>query len=167
MRPCLSRARVRSQIFVLALIFLVAVCMFATPRDAYAVSGPIGFTAMGGYYSGNIDEAFLGGGVRVGLGGLSLTGYGEYIFVNSGNAYSFNADLTMPVLPLGVASVYAGAGMGFLTLDPEVGDSNTETVVNLLVGAGLNAMPMKPYGQIKYVVVDGEDPLVFTVGVRF
>lgn len=165
MRPRFRSTRVR---FVpLLLAAATALTMTATAREARAMSGPIGFTAMGGYYSGNIDEAFLGGGVRVGLGGLSGTAYAEYIFVNSGNAYSLNADLTMPVVPLGVASVYAGGGLGFLTLDPEVGDSNTETVVNLLVGAGLNAVPMKPYGQIKYVIVDGEDPLVFTVGIRF
>jgi hypothetical protein len=165
MRPRFSGTRVRFAALLTAAA--AALTMAATAREAYALSGPIGFTAMGGYYSGNIDEAFLGGGVRVGLGSISGTAYGEYIFVSSGNAYSLNADFTLPVLPLGVASIYAGAGAGFLTVDPEVGDSNTETVVNLLVGAGLNAVPMKPYGQIKYVFVDGEDPLVFTVGVRF
>jgi hypothetical protein len=40
-------------------------------------------------------------------------------------------------------------------------------VINLLVGAGLNAVPLKPYGQIKYVITDGEDPLVFAIGARF
>ena len=159
-----SQAMIRPQVFVLALAILAALVVLAPAR---AISAPIGFTAMGGFYSGGIDEAFLGAGVRVGLGSISGTGYGEYMFVDNGNAYSLNADFTMPLLPLGVASLYAGAGAGVLVVDPENGGSNTNSVINLLVGAGLNAVPMKPYGQIKYVITDGEDPLVFAVGVRF
>jgi hypothetical protein len=162
-----SHAGIRPRVLILALAILTTLVVVAPARDAWAVSGPISLTAMGGFYSGGIDEPFLGAGVKVGLGGLSVTPYAEYIFVSDGNAYSVNADLTMPLLPLGVASIYAGAGAGVLFVDPDNADSNSNSVINLLVGAGLNAVPMKPYGQIKYVVTDGDDPFVFTVGVRF
>ena len=162
-----SQARFRPRFLILTLALLTTLVVIAPARDAWAVSGPVSFTAMGGFYSGGLDEAFLGAGVKVGLGGLSVTPYGEYIFVSNGSAYTLNADFTMPLIPLGVASLYAGAGAGVLFLDPDNGESNSNSVVNLLVGAGLNAVPMKPYGQIKYVITDGEDPFVFTVGVRF
>lgn len=162
-----SRARSRSQVLIIALAILTTLVVIAPARDAWAVSGPVSLTAMGGFYSGGLDEPFLGAGVKVGLGGLAVTPYAEYIFVSNGNAYSLNADLTMPIIPLGVASLYAGAGAGVLFIDPENSDSESNSVINFLVGAGLNAVPMKPYGQIKYVITDGEDPFVFTVGVRF
>jgi len=132
-----------------------------------AISGPIGFTAFGGLYSGNVDEFFLGGGLKLGFGGLSVTPYAEYVFVESGSYYTFNADATFPIIPLGVASLYGGGGLGLHVVDPEGGDSSTETGVNLLVGAGFNAVPMKPFGQIKYVFIEGDDPLVFSAGIRF
>ena len=162
-----SYAGIRPRVLILALAILTTLIVVAPARDAWAVSGPISLTAMGGFYSGGIDEPFLGAGVKVGLGGLYVTPYGEYIFVSNGNAYSLNADLTIPIIPLGVASIYGGAGAGVLFVDPDNADSNSNSVINLLVGAGLNAVPMKPYGQIKYVVTDGDDPFVFTVGVRF
>jgi len=162
-----SHAGIRPRVLILALAILTTLVMVAPARDAWAVSGPVSLTAMGGFYSGGIDEPFLGAGVKVGLGGLSVTPYGEYIFVSHGNAYSLNADLTIPIIPLGVASIYGGAGAGVLFVDPDNAGSDSNSVINLLVGAGLNAVPMKPYGQIKYVVTDGDDPFVFTVGVRF
>lgn len=156
------RSRVRPQVLVPALLAFAALAL-VTPAHA---SGPIGFTAFGGLYSGGLDEGFLGAGVRFGLGSLALTPNAEYVFVNEGSAYTLNADFTMPVVPLGVASIYAGAGAGVLIRDVN-GNSDSNSVVNLLAGAGLNAVPMKPYGQIKYVITDGEDPFVFSVGVRF
>ena len=159
------RSRVRPQVLELALFAAAVVAIAAPARDAYA--GPVGFTAFGGLYSGGVDEAFLGAGVRVGLGSLAVTPNAEYLFVDNGNAYTLNADFTMPIMPLGVASIYAGAGAGVLIVDPENGGSDSNSVINLLAGAGLNAVPMKPYGQIKYVITDGDDPFVFTVGVRF
>jgi hypothetical protein len=137
------------------------------PSTAAAVSGPISFTAFGGLYTDPVDEFMLGAGVKVGLGGLSVTPSAEYIFVDSGSYYTLNADLTIPIVPLGVASLYGGGGAGLHIFDPEGGDSDTETGINLLVGAGFNAIGLKPYGQIKYVFLDGDDPLVFMAGVRF
>jgi len=148
-------------------VLLAAIALAALPSTAQAVSGPIGYTIFGGLYSAASDDMFAGAGIRIGLGGFAVTPNAEYIFTDGGNTYSFNADGTIPIVPLGVASLYGGGGIGWLISDPDVGDSNTETVINALVGANLSALPMKPYGQIKHVFVDGDDPWVFAVGIRF
>ena len=144
---------------------LVLLAMSLLP--AAATAGPIGFTGFGGLYTGPVDEFMLGAGVKVGFGGLGVTGSGEYIFVESGSYYTLNLDGTIPIVPLGVASLYGGGGVGLHIFDPEFGDSDNETGVNLLIGAGLNATRLKPYGQVKYVFLEGDDPLVFMAGIRF
>lgn len=148
-------------------LVLVSMALALVAMTSSATAGPIGFSLFGGIYSGGVDEAFLGGGVRLGMGGLSVTPNAEYLFVDNGSAYTLNVDGTFPIVPLGVASIYGGGGLGLLITDPDNFDSETETVVNLIVGAGFNAVPMKPFGQIKYVIVEGEDPFVFMAGVRF
>ena len=132
-----------------------------------AAAGPIGWSVSGGLYSDGEDDFVAGAGARFGLGTISIVPNAEYIFVDRGTSYSLNVDATMNVLPLGAASGWLGAGLGIFTADPDGADSNTETVVNALAGIGLNAVPLKPYGQVKYVFVDGNDPFVFSVGVRF
>ena len=65
-------------------------------------------------------------------------------------------------------AVYVGTRDGRVrAVDPDKGSNNTETVFNVIAGAGLNAIPLKPFGQFKYVIKDGDDPLQFAVGVRF
>ncbi len=149
------------------MLIVAALAIAVIPSSAQAVSGPIGYTLFGGLYSGPIDDAFLGAGIRIGMGGLGFTPNAEYVFTDNVTTYSFNADATFPIVPLGVASIYGGGGVGFLTVDPDNGESNTETVINVLAGANLSALPMKPYGQVKHVFVDGDDPWVFAVGIRF
>jgi hypothetical protein len=156
-----SLARIRT-VAAIALS-IAAVGLAAAPASA----GPIGFQASGGWYTDNIDEAFLGVGARVGAASLSVIPNVEWLFVDSGSIYTVNVDGTIPIFPLGVASIYAGGGVGLFITDPEAGDSNTDTVVNLLAGAGFNAIALKPFGQIKWVLVDGNDPLVFSLGIRF
>ena len=110
---------------------------------------------------------FLGAGARVGFGSITVIPNAEYVFVNDAKQWTLNVDGTMSVLPLGVASGYVGAGIGWMTVDPDRGDSHTDTVFNVIAGAGLNALPLKPFGQFKYSIKDGDDPLQFAVGVRF
>ena len=131
-----------------------------------ASAAPVGFQATGGWYTDNSD-LFLGAGARVGFGSITAIPNAEYVFVDKGKQWTFNIDGTMSVLPLGVASGYVGAGIGWMTLDPDQGDSHTDTVWNLIAGAGLNTFPFKPFGQFKYSIKDGKDPLQFAVGVRF
>jgi hypothetical protein len=131
-----------------------------------ASAGPIGFQASGGWYT-EAEEFFLGAGARVGAGSITVIPNAEWLFVDSGSAYSLNVDGTLSVLPMGVATGYMGAGIGWFTFDPEQGDSNTDTVINLIAGASFNLTSLKPFGQFKWVVEDGDDPLVFSLGLRF
>jgi len=131
-----------------------------------ASAAPIGLQATGGWYTDNSDF-FLGAGARFGLGTITVIPNAEYVFVQDAKQWTLNVDGTMSVLPLGVASVYVGAGIGWMTVDPDHGSSSTDTVFNLIGGAGLNALPLKPFGQLKYSIKNGKDPIQFAVGVRF
>ena len=149
----------------LAAVLLTALTLcgaLASPASA----GPVGFQASGGWYTES-EELFGNVGAKFGAASFSVIPNIDWVFVNSGSMYSLNVDGTMSLMPLGVASVYAGAGIGWLTTKPDQGDSNTNTVVNLLLGASLNALPMKPFGQFKWIVEDGNDPLAFSIGVSF
>ena len=149
----------------LAAILLISSCAAVLP--AAAPAAPLGWSVSGGWYSDGIEDFFLGAGARVSLGGITVSPNAEWIFVESGSAYTLNVDGTLPVLPLGVASVYVGGGLGLFTIDPEGGDSDTETGINVIAGAGLNAVPLKPFAQFKYVFLDGDDPMAFSIGARF
>jgi len=149
----------------LAAVLLTALTLCGSLASP-AAAGPIGFQASGGWYTES-EELFGNVGAKFGAASISVIPNIDWVFVNSGSMYSLNVDGTMSLMPLGVASVYAGAGIGWLTVDPDQGDSNTNTVVNLLLGASLNALPMKPFGQFKWIVEDGDDPLAFSIGVSF
>ena len=146
-----------------ALAALLALALGALPAHA---GGPIGLQATGGWYTDS-NNFFLGAGARMGLGSITAIPNAEYVFVDNAKSWSFNIDGTMSVLPLGIASGYVGGGIGWLTTDPDNGKSNTDTVVNLIAGAGLNTFPLKPFAQLKYVMKNGNDPFQFAVGVRF
>src|SRR5262245_4224111 len=162
LRGMVSARRFRPAAAWLVLAMLAGLVVASTP----AAAGPVGFQATGGWYTEN-EDFFLGAGARFGLATVTVIPNIEWLFVDSGSAYSLNLDATMNVLPLGVANGYVGAGIGALTVDPDQGDSNTDTVINLIAGAGLDAVPLKPFAQFKYVIVDGNDPLVFSIGARF
>lgn len=155
--PTLARTTIA---FLLVLFATLGLC--AAPASA----APIGWQVTGGYYT-EFEQTFLGAGARLSLTTITVIPSVEWMFVDNGNAYTLNLDATMSVLPLGVASGYVGAGLGLLTTDPTFSQSSSDMTVNLIVGAGLDAIPLKPFGQIKYVVVDGNDPVVFSLGVRF
>ncbi len=137
------------------------------PAGASAGLGPIGLSASGGVSSDGEEDFFLGAGARFSLGTLAILPNAEYIFVENGTSYSLNGDVALTVLPLAVASGWVGAGVGLFTVDPDASGPSTETVVNLLAGVGITSVPLKPYGQLKYVFREGDDPFVFSVGVRF
>lgn len=144
--------------------WLAAVSGLAGTARASAL--PLGFQASGGWNTEN-EDFLLGAGVRFGVGPVTLIANGEWFFVDSGSMYSLSLDGTWNVLPLGVATGYVGAGTGMFTVDPDGGDSNTEAVLNVIAGVGFNLVPLKPYGQFKWIVIDGDDPVVLTVGIRF
>ena len=154
--------RISNAARALAAAALLALGLGATD----AAAAPIGLQATGGWYTDS-NDFFLGAGARVGFGSITVIPNAEYVFVNNGKSYTLNIDGTMSVLPLGVASGYVGGGIAWVTEDPDNGSSKTDTGVNLIAGAGLNAIPLKPFAQFKYTMKNGNDPFQFAVGVRF
>jgi len=158
--PRVSPTGIRTAVIALALV--AALGIGAAPASA----APMGLQASGGWYTES-EDFFLGAGLRFGFGTITVIPNAEWLFVDNGSAYTLNVDGTLSVLPLGVANVYAGAGLGWFFVDPDGGDSDNDTVINLIAGAGLDAVPLKPFAQFKWVVADGDDPLVFSIGARF
>jgi hypothetical protein len=146
----------------LALALIAAFCLVAGPASA----GPIGFQASGGWYTDDSDF-FLGAGARVGFARVTFIPNAEWLFVDSGSAYTLNLDGTLSLFPLGVASAYVGAGIGWFTVDPDEGDSDTETVANLLGGVAFNAIVLKPFAQVKWVLRENDDLTAVSAGIRF
>ena len=153
-----SRGRI-----ALVALFCAALLLMSTA----ALAGPIGWSVSAGTYTDVLEDFFLGAGARVSLGPVTVNPNAEYLFVDSGSTYTLNVDGHLTVLPIGVASGYIGAGLGLVTIDPENGDSDTETGINAIVGVGLNAVPLKPFAQFKYVFIDGDDPIAISIGARF
>jgi len=158
----LAAGRVALPHFIAATIVSGALILASVP----AMAAPIGWAAFGGWYT-DPKEFLVGGGARLAFGSITFNPNAEYIFADNGSKYTLNLDGTMSVMPLGVASVYAGAGLTWFTVDPDNGKSTTDTGLNLLGGAGLNALPLKPYGQIKWAFINGDSPFSFSFGVRF
>ena len=158
----LTRGRAALPRFVTQVILGGALLVASVP----AFASPIGWDAFGGWYT-DPSEFLVGGGARLAIGTITFNPNAEYIFAENATKYTLNLDGTMSVMPLGVASVYAGAGLTFFTVDPDGGKSNTDKGLNLLAGAGVNAIPLKPYGQIKWAFVNGDSPFSFSFGVRF
>ena len=146
----------------LALSAALLAAALATP----ATAGPIGLQANAGWYTES-DAFFVGAGARMGAGTIAIVPNAEWQFVDNGSAWSFSVDGHLTLMPLGVGNVYAGGGLGWYTSDPDQGDSNTDTGINLVGGVGFSALPMKPFAQLKYVIIDGNDPFQFSFGVRF
>jgi hypothetical protein len=142
---------------------LSALALVSTPRRGTA---DVNWTGFAGRYSTHKDY-FAGGGLRFSLGRFTANPNLEYIWIDNGTSYSVNFDLLRTVLPLGPASVWVGAGLGFYTVNPDAGETNTETAANLIAGIGFQATKYRPFVQYKYVVIEGEDPSAFIVGVRF
>ncbi len=166
MQNVIRKGRLPARLTHLALA-LVLVILASGMGAAPSLAAPIGWNVFGGWYTDGTDDVMAGVGARIGAGGITVNPNAEWIFVDSGSSYALNLDATLTVLPLGAASGWLGAGLGLFTIDPDRGDSNTDTVGNLLAGVGLNAIPLKPYAQLKYVFRDGDDPLVFSIGARF
>jgi hypothetical protein len=152
------RARMMA-VFALALAAALVI-------TASASAAPVGFQATGGYYTES-DDTFLGAGARFKLATVTLIPNAEWLFESNANVYTLNIDGTLNVLPMAVATGYVGGGLGFFTSKPDHGSSNTDTVLNLIAGAGFNEFPFKPFAQLKWLIGTGNNPVAFMIGARF
>jgi len=138
--------------------------VLAIPRSARAVSvvEPIAFTS----WRAAPGTGSLGAGAAVGIGNFDVVPMIEYVWVDNSKDWAFTVDGHMPLLPLPVVALYAGAGFTTYHHDPDHGDASWDSGVNLLVGAKASVGRLKPFGEIKYTTA-GEDGMVYTLGTRF
>ena len=151
-------------------VVLAALLLLSLAVPTVSGAGPIGWNFSGGCYdnlAGTDHPYFVGLGPRVSLGSIILAPNAEWLFVDAGQVYTLNLDAAMVVVPAGVASAWVGGGVGFRTVKPDHLDATTDRTLNLLAGAGLNLVPMKPYAQLKWVIEDGQKPVAISAGVRF
>ena len=114
----------------------------------------------------DVDKPFLGIEGLFGVGhSIYLNPNFEYVFLDEPKYMTFNFDFHYDFHTHSRAYVWAGAGLGVLYSDPDVGDSNTDVGLNLLFGVGLKGRVV-PYVQAKVVVAD-DSFFVIGFGVRF
>ena len=89
----------------------------------------------------------------------------EYVFTDDPDFMTFNLDAHYDFHTHSRAYVWAGAGLGILYSNPEVGDGNTDVGLNLLFGVGLKGNVI-PYIQAKLIVSDSTE-FVIAFGLRF
>ena len=159
----ISRTNTRATA-ALAVALVAALGLMARPTTAAA--GPLGWQAIGGWYTDNSDF-FLGAGARFAAGPITAIPNAEYVFVSSGKLFTLNLDGTLNVLPLAVATGYVGGGLAFVISDPDGGSSHTDTGLNLIAGMSFKLVKIDPFVQLKYIVKDGNDPFVVGFGIHF
>jgi len=150
--------------FAFLAVLGITALLFTTSN---ATAGLVGWGVAGGKYGGDLDSYFGQGGLYFSAAAITIHPNAEYIFTDNATTWSLNADARLTVLPLVAASGWLGAGLGRLTVDPDNGEKSHDTTINLLAGIGLNAVPLKPYLEGKYMLKNGNDPFGLMVGVRF
>ncbi len=118
----------------------------------------------GGFYFPG-DSFYLGADVKFGLAMLYADPNIEYIFIDNGSFWTFNADAYIS-LGVPVLSVWAGGGLGLLYTKPDNFDSQTDVGVNLIAGVEFDFV-VNPYLMVKYIIKPDEDISVVGIGVRF
>ena len=142
-----------------ALTLVLSLVALAAPAFA-------GIYAFGGWET-ETEDVFAGAGYQLPLGPITASPNFEWLFVDEGKVYTINLDGHLNLIPLGVATLWAGAGMAIRTADPDDFDSDTTTGANLLLGANFNLTSLKPFAQIRQVFIEGDDPFSVAVGIRF
>jgi len=149
----------------MTLAALCAAVLLSTASTASALPF-VGFNVRGGQYT-DVNDWFLGGGVDVGAVLFKGSPNFEWVFIDNAKLYTLNLDVTYTILPLGAADVWIGAGYVIRWVQPDGGDTLSQGGINLLVGGGLGLIPLKPFAQLKYSHVSGDDEFVWMIGARF
>ena len=99
---------------------------------------------------------------------LSFNPNAEYVFVDGVRYHTLNADLVRRFETQGQQSVWAGAGLGVVSVDPDgAPEGATDLAVNLLAGVGFKTSGrVEPYFQGKVVWKDDTE-LALSFGIRF
>jgi opacity protein-like surface antigen len=121
--------------------------------------------------SNDTDEDFVGVELLYDLGAVNVNPNIEYSLADdNATAGSINLDLTVDVMQLAALRPYIGAGVGLAYLDPDLGETQTNVVGNVIGGVAFDLAMLKPYAQLKYSrrLENGSDSDVsLAVGLRF
>jgi hypothetical protein len=122
--------------------------------------------ARGGVYADGGD-AFVGGEFLAPIARrLYFNPNVEYVFIEGGNAATFNLDFHYDFPLGGRVFTWAGLGLGFIYSNPEgPAESDTDPAANVLFGLGYNMGGWIPYVQGKVIASDNSD-FVFGGGIR-
>lgn len=146
---------------------------------AAAVVAPALFAADFGVRAGRFNDAddeFVGAEMVFDAGVLNVNPNVEYLLTeNDVTAGTANLDVTFDVVNIARVTPYVGAGVGISYVDDDFGGSTTDIVGNLIGGLSFNLDFLKPYAQLKYVRLLGnedgggeaEDDFAIAVGLRF
>lgn len=92
----------------------------------------------------------------------------EYVFVEKATVGTGNLDFHLDLPVSEDFHLWAGAGLAVLYVDPDgAPESDTDLGLNLLAGVGFHAGAVIPYAQLKLLVLDDYEELVWAVGIRF
>ena len=149
---------------VLYRCMLVLVLALGAARSAAAMSvvEPLAFWS----FRTEPSTSALGAGAAIGMASFDIVPAVEYVYADNSTDWAIDVDAHLPVLALPLVALYMGAGVGFYSQDPDVGDSSTDTGVNVLFGAKGSIGRFKPFGEIRYTTA-GPDGIVFMLGTRF
>src|SRR5262249_14964407 len=111
------------------ILLLGLVLIIPRPASAVSVVEPIACTS----WRAAPGTGSLGAGDAIGVGNLNIVPMLEYVFVDNSSDWAITVDGHMPVLPMPVLAIYAGAGITAYHHNPDQGDSSTDSGVNLLI----------------------------------
>ncbi len=153
----------RARVCVLGAAFVAASSLPANPVAADDVK----FGVRGGYYT-DVEEPFLGAEVLVPVAHrLYFNPNVEYVFVENGSYWTFNADFHYDFVVDRRAFLWLGGGLGVVRVDPEGADNGeTDAAANFLGGIGFRTGSVIPYFQAKLIAKSGTE-FVVAFGLRF
>lgn len=150
----------RERVLGLAAAALGLACL-ATPASADGLVG-----ARIGYYS-DAGAAFAGGELLLKLAPAVYFNPNLEVVFKSDSYFTFNADVHYDFHRRRNTSVWAGAGLAIVAVNPPgSGDGHTDAGLNLLFGVSLARKPVVPYFQAKVIAKDNSE-FVIAFGLRF
>ena len=144
--------------------FLFA-CMLLSALSFGSAEAQTRFGVRGGFYLDQ-DEPFVGAHVvhKIQRGWMFNPNF-EYVLVERGSLFTINADLHYDLPSRSATIFWLGGGLGISHFS-EQNFNNTDTGLNLLMGASFGRRGAIPFVQVK-VRVEDDSQLVLGGGVTF
>lgn len=149
--------------FIATLASLAIGSSFATSAHA---DSDVMFGARLGYYA-DAARPFVGGELLFKLAPSIYFNPNVEVVFKDDSYFTFNADFHYDFPSQGHTSVWLGAGLGVVSIDPEgPEEGHTDAGLDILVGIGATRRRVIPYVQAKAIVMDNSE-FAIAFGVRF